>query len=55
MAGGGEGKGGGEGQIDVMSVLFNALQQQLGVKLESKKANVDLLVIDHAEKMPTEN
>lgn len=53
-AGGGEGHGG-EGQIDVMSVLFTALQQQLGVKLESKKENVDILVVDHAEKMPTEN
>lgn len=54
-AGGGGGGGGGDGQIDVMGVLFNALQQQLGVKLESKKENVDLLVIDHAEKTPTEN
>jgi uncharacterized protein (TIGR03435 family) len=52
---GGDGHGGGDGQIDVMSVLFNALQQQLGVKLESKKENVDILVIDHAEKTPTEN
>jgi uncharacterized protein (TIGR03435 family) len=56
LAAGGEGKGGGgEGQMDVMSILFNALQQQLGVKLESKKANVDLLVVDHAEKTPTDN
>lgn len=44
-----------EGQIDVMSVLFTALQQQLGVKLDSKKENVDILVIEHAEKTPTEN
>ena len=51
--GGGEGRG--EGQIDVMSVLFTALQQQLGVKLDSKKENVEILVIDHAEKAPTEN
>ena len=52
-AGGGDGHA--EGQIDVMSVLFTALQQQLGVKLDSKKENVDILVIDHAEKAPTEN
>jgi uncharacterized protein (TIGR03435 family) len=52
-AGGGDGHS--EGQIDVMSVLFTALQQQLGVKLDSKKENVDILVIDHAEKSPTEN
>jgi uncharacterized protein (TIGR03435 family) len=53
-SGGGENPSG-EGQIDVMSVLFSALQQQLGVKLESKKENVDILVVDHAEKMPTDN
>ena len=52
-AGGGDGRG--EGQIDVMSVLFTALQQQLGVKLDSKKESVGILVIDHAEKAPTEN
>lgn len=55
VTGGSEGRGGGEGQIDVMSVLFTALQQQLGVRLESKKENVDILVIDHAEKAPTDN
>jgi uncharacterized protein (TIGR03435 family) len=51
----GSGAGEGGGQIDVMSVLFTALQQQLGVKLDSKKQNVDILVIDRAEKEPTEN
>ncbi len=30
--------------------LFTALQEQLGLKLESQKGSVDLLVIDHAEK-----
>lgn len=45
----------GDGQVDVMAVLFNALQQQLGVKLESKKATVNILTVDHAEKQPTEN
>jgi uncharacterized protein (TIGR03435 family) len=34
--------------------LFTALQQQLGLKLESTKAPVDVLVIDKAEK-PSEN
>ncbi|HVY92283.1 MAG TPA: TIGR03435 family protein [Bryobacteraceae bacterium] len=45
----------GEGQVDVMAVLFNALQQQLGVKLESKKETVNMLTVDHVEKQPTEN
>ena len=35
--------------------IFDALQEQLGLKLESKKAPVSLLVIDHVEKAPTKN
>jgi uncharacterized protein (TIGR03435 family) len=35
--------------------LFAAVQQQLGLKLESTKAPLDVLVIDHANKVPTEN
>jgi len=34
--------------------IFQALQSQLGLKLESKKAPVDTMVIDHAER-PEEN
>jgi uncharacterized protein (TIGR03435 family) len=30
--------------------IFTALQEQLGLKLESMKANLDLLVIDHIER-----
>ena len=32
-----------------------AVQAQLGLKLESKKGPVRILVVDHAEKIPTEN
>jgi uncharacterized protein (TIGR03435 family) len=35
--------------------LLNAIQDQLGLKLEARKAPVEILVIDHAEKVPTEN
>lgn len=35
--------------------IFDALQQQLGRKLVAGKGPVDLLVIDHIEKTPTEN
>jgi uncharacterized protein (TIGR03435 family) len=35
--------------------ILNALQEQLGLKLEAKKGPVDLLVIDHVEKTPVEN
>jgi uncharacterized protein (TIGR03435 family) len=30
--------------------IFGALQEQLGLKLESRKGAVDTLVIDHAER-----
>jgi uncharacterized protein (TIGR03435 family) len=35
--------------------LFSALQKQLGLKLEGGKRAMDLLVIDHVDKVPTEN
>ena len=35
--------------------IFAAVQQQLGLKLDSKKGQVDVIVIDHIEKVPTEN
>jgi uncharacterized protein (TIGR03435 family) len=35
--------------------IFTALQSQLGLKLESRKGAVDLLIVDSVEKLPTEN
>lgn len=37
------------------SSLFKAVQDQLGLSLESKKDAIDILVIDHIEKAPSEN
>jgi uncharacterized protein (TIGR03435 family) len=37
------------------SSLFDALEKQLGLKVERKKASFEVLVIDHAEKSPKEN
>jgi len=48
--------GGGEGRAssDTGPTIFTALQEQLGLKLESQKGPVDILVIDKIEK-PSEN
>lgn len=35
--------------------IYSAIQEQLGLKLESRKGPVDTLVIEHAEKTPLEN
>jgi uncharacterized protein (TIGR03435 family) len=35
--------------------IFQALQQTLGLKLAGKKGPVEMIVIDHANKVPTEN
>lgn len=40
---------------DAFAVWQRALQEQLGLKLESQKAPVEILIVDHVEKVPTEN
>lgn len=43
-----------EGQSETVPSIFAALQEQMGLKLDSQKAMMDVLVIDNAEKA-TEN
>jgi uncharacterized protein (TIGR03435 family) len=40
---------------DLISFVSSALQEQLGLKLEGRRGPAEILIIDHAEKIPTEN
>ena len=40
---------------DTFTVWQRALHEQLGLSLESQKASIEVLVIEHAEKVPTAN
>ena len=42
-------------QLDPTSVILTAFPSQLGLKLEPTKENVDFVVVDAANKTPTEN
>jgi uncharacterized protein (TIGR03435 family) len=43
------------GRSDAGDVLFSTLPEQLGLKLEAQKAPIEMIVIDHADKVPVEN
>jgi uncharacterized protein (TIGR03435 family) len=42
-------------RMDAASAMITALQEQMGLKIESRRQEIDVLVVDHAEKTPTEN
>jgi uncharacterized protein (TIGR03435 family) len=41
--------------VEAPSIIANALQAQLGLKIEAKKMPLEVLVIDKMEKTPTDN
>ncbi|MGO9258790.1 MAG: TIGR03435 family protein [Bryobacteraceae bacterium] len=54
-AGGGGAPPASQPEAEPLADISAALQAQLGIKLEPKKGPVELIVIDHVEKTPTEN
>lgn len=44
-----------EGQTDSAPFLVDAIRQQLGLIITEGKAPVDVLVVDHVDRVPTEN
>ena len=52
--GGGEAHGPVLDDVEAPSI-FTAVQDQLGLKLEGKKGPIETIVVDYAEKVPTEN
>jgi len=42
-------------QEDVPGILAQAIEEQLGLKLESRRTAIEMLVVDHAEMTPVEN
>jgi uncharacterized protein (TIGR03435 family) len=44
-----------DGQTDTAPLLIDALREQLGLILTEKKVLLDVLVVDHVDKVPTEN
>lgn len=44
-----------DGQTGAFPSLTTAVQEQLGLRVESRRRSVDVIVIDHVESTPTEN
>jgi uncharacterized protein (TIGR03435 family) len=43
------------GDAETAPTLFTALQETLGLRLQRQKVPVEMIVVDHVERVPTEN
>lgn len=43
------------GMEDAIGMIIQAANEQLGIKIEQKKVPAEVLIVDHAERVPTEN
>jgi uncharacterized protein (TIGR03435 family) len=43
------------GDASLGPTIYEALEQQLGLKLKPARRKIDTVVVDHVEKVPTEN
>lgn len=41
--------------LDAPAPIEFALQEQLGLRLEKRKGSIDILIVDHVDKTPTDN
>jgi uncharacterized protein (TIGR03435 family) len=44
-----------DGLLDPVSLIMTGLQEELGLKLESRKTPLEILIVDRMEKVPSEN
>jgi uncharacterized protein (TIGR03435 family) len=42
-------------QAEMVGAMISALKEELGLQVENRKALIDTLVVEHAERTPTDN